>query len=105
VEDLPPGPPPVVACDVSGIVQPDEVILERLARLQLAARRLGATIRFYNACPALMDLIALAGMADVLEAVPSGVEMDGEVEQREQLWIDEEVLRGDGIAGDGEDVE
>jgi hypothetical protein len=105
VEDLPRWPPPVVACDVSRIVHPDEESLETLARLQLAAHRLGTTIRLYNACPTLIDLIELAGLADVLEAVRSGVEVDREIEEGEELWIDEEVLRGDGTVGDGEDVE
>jgi hypothetical protein len=95
----------VVACDVSTIVHPDEETLDTLARLQLAARRLGTSIRLYNACPLLVDLIEIAGLGDVLVVIPSGVEMDGQVEQREQLWIDEEVLRGDRAVLDGEDVE
>ena len=55
--------PPVVGCDVSRITEPDERALDALARLQLSARRLGATIHLRNACPALVDLIELAGLA------------------------------------------
>jgi hypothetical protein len=86
-------------------VHPDEETLDTLARLQLTARRLGTSIRLYNARPLLADLIEIAGLRDVLVVVPSGVEMDGEIEQREQLWIDEEVLRGDCAALDREDME
>jgi hypothetical protein len=102
------GPPrrqPVFACDVSTFARPDEETLETLTRLQLGARRLGASIELYNACPLLVDLIDIAGLADVLVVVASGVEMDRKVEQREQLWIDEEVLGGDRAVLEGEDDE
>ena len=105
MEDLSRRRSPVIACDASAIAYPDEGTLETLARLQLAAHRLGTSIRLYNACPLLVDLIEVAGLADVLVVVRSGVEMDGQAEQREQLWIDEEVLRGDRAVLDGEDVE
>jgi hypothetical protein len=90
---------------VNRIVHPNEETLDTLARLQLTARRLGTSIRLYNARPLLADLIEIAGLRDVLVVVPSGVEMDGQVEQREQVWIDEEVLRGDRAVLDREDVE
>jgi hypothetical protein len=97
--------PPVIACDVSTFVRPDEETLETLTRLQLNAHRLGASIELYNADPLLADLIEIAGLADVLVVVPSGVEMDRQAEEREQLWIDEEVLGGDRAVGDREDDE
>ena len=93
------------ACDVSRFVHPDEETLETLTRLQLGARRLGASIELYNAGSLLADLIEIAGLTDVLVVVRSGVEMHGQLEQREKLWIDEEVLRGDRPVLDGEDVE
>ena len=86
-------------------MRPDEETLDTLARLQLTARRLGTSIRLYNARPLLADLIEIAGLRDVLVVVPSGVEVHGQVEQREELWIDEEVLRGDRAALDREDME
>ena len=86
-------------------MNPDEETLDTLARLQLTARRLGMSIRLYNVRPLLADLIEIAGLRDVLVVVPSGVETDRQVEQREQVWIDEEVLRGDRAVLDGEDVE
>lgn len=55
----------VVACDVEG-VEPDAVTVDALARLQLAARRRGCEVRLRNAGPALFDLIALMGLANVI---------------------------------------
>jgi len=105
VEEVPRRWPPVVACDVGSIAEPDAGTLETLARLQLAARRLGTSIRLYNACPMLADLIEITGLDEVLVVMPSGVEMSRQAEQREEIWIDEEILRGDGTTFDGEDVE
>jgi ABC-type transporter Mla MlaB component len=99
----PPLPEPrVVGCDVSRITEPDECALDALARLQLTARRLGTIIHLHNATPALADLIELAGLADVLivepgestartEPTDSGVEVDRQIEQREEIRVDEEV--------------
>jgi hypothetical protein len=86
----------VVPCDVSRLTDPDMAALDALARLQLTARRLGATIRLHHASAALVDLIACAGLADVLVIDESGVEMDRQIEQREEVGVDEEVHRGDG---------
>jgi ABC-type transporter Mla MlaB component len=105
VDDVPRLRPPVVACDLSNIAHPDEETLDTLARLQLTARRLGTSIRLYNACALLADLIEIAGLRDVLVVVPSGDDADRQAEQREEVWIDEEVLRGDRAVFDGEDVE
>jgi hypothetical protein len=93
--------PLVIACDVSEFAAPDEPLLDTLARLQLTARHFGATIRLHNACRLLVDLIDIAGLADVLVVAPedrSGVEMERKTEDREQLGPDEEVLGGDGAA-------
>jgi STAS domain len=90
----------VVVCDVGRITEPDAPTLDALVRLQLTARRLGVTIELHNACPALVDLIACAGLSDVLVVAGpgghgSGVEVHGQVEEREQRGVDEEVLGGD----------
>jgi ABC-type transporter Mla MlaB component len=55
----------VVLCDVTGI-DPDAVTVDALARLQLAARRLGCQVRLRNASVELLDLIAFMGLQDVL---------------------------------------
>jgi ABC-type transporter Mla MlaB component len=78
-----------IDCDVSGITEPDELTLETLARRQLMAQRMGTSIRLANASPQLVDLLTLAGLADVLPVAcgsavdhppdepASRVEMDG----------------------------
>ena len=52
-------------CEVTG-VEPDAVTVDALARLQLAAGRLGCTVRLRNASPGLRELVALMGLEDVL---------------------------------------
>jgi ABC-type transporter Mla MlaB component len=42
------------------------VTVDALARLQLAAGRLGCTVRLRNASPGLRELVALMGLDDVL---------------------------------------
>jgi ABC-type transporter Mla MlaB component len=104
--------PRIVGCDVSRVTEPDEYALDALARLQLTARRLGATIHLHNANPALAAMIELAGLADVLIIEPgepidamgraaptgSGVEVGRQIEEREETRVDEEVHPGDDSA-------
>jgi len=45
---------------------PDLSVVDRLARLQLSALRLGCSIRLHNAPSGLLALIELAGLADML---------------------------------------
>ena len=52
-------------CDVTG-VEPDAVTVDALARLQVAAGRLGCTVRLRNASAGLRELVALMGLRDVL---------------------------------------
>jgi hypothetical protein len=79
-----PGPTTIV-CDV-GAVAPDAVAIDTLARLQLAARRLGLEIRLRHASSELRELLAFAGLRDVLR-----VEAGGQAEEREErLGVEEE---------------
>jgi len=55
----------VVACDVAS-VDPDAVTVDALARLQLAARRLGCEVRLQNASAALLEVVELMGLTHVL---------------------------------------
>jgi ABC-type transporter Mla MlaB component len=57
--------PGLAFCEVAGVAA-DAVTLEALARLQLAARRRGCTVRLRGASPALLELVAFAGLEDVL---------------------------------------
>lgn len=56
----------VAFCDCSRVVEVDAVVVDALARLQLAARRRGCEVRLRNASAELRDLVALMGLGDVL---------------------------------------
>jgi hypothetical protein len=89
-----------VTVDVGALAEPDPLILDALVRLQLAARRLGASIQLENACPELVDLLALVGLADVVPMrAESGVlldrKVDRQVEERKEILVDEELGRAD----------
>jgi len=65
--------------------------VDALARLQLAAQRLGLELRVLHAPDELRELVDLAGLAEVL-----GVEPRGQAEEREQrLGVEEERELGD----------
>ena len=53
-------------CDVSGVRRADLATVDAMARAYVNARRLGSRIRFVNAPPALQELLAFVGLADVL---------------------------------------
>jgi len=57
--------PGVARCDVTGVA-PDAVTVDALARLQLAASRLGCRVVLANASRELRELIAFLGLEDVL---------------------------------------
>ena len=63
-------PAAVVRCDVAG-VEPDAVTVDALARLQLAARRLGRRVRLCNASAELLQVVAFMGLDDVLPDEPA----------------------------------
>jgi anti-anti-sigma regulatory factor len=78
-------PRPIV-CDLSVLGDADAATIDLLARLQLAARRHGRTLRLLHASPALQDLIAFVGLDAVLRVEPGR-----EAEEREDaLGIEEE---------------
>ncbi|HTB69419.1 MAG TPA: hypothetical protein VK707_00360 [Solirubrobacteraceae bacterium] len=56
----------LLLCEVSGVAA-DAVALDALARLALAARRAGARVCVRGSSRELRELIALAGLADVLD--------------------------------------
>jgi ABC-type transporter Mla MlaB component len=57
----------VVHCGVAG-VEPDAVTVDALARLQLAAGRIGCQVRLEDASAELRDLVAFMGLEDVFHA-------------------------------------
>jgi hypothetical protein len=70
----------------AGALAPDAVTVDLLARIQLAARRIGLEARLRGASQELLDLIVFSGLADVLR-----VEAQRETEEREErLGLEEE---------------
>jgi anti-anti-sigma regulatory factor len=55
-----------VDCDVAHVRRADFATVGALARAALNSQRLGAHLRVVNATPALEELIAFAGLDDVL---------------------------------------
>jgi intracellular sulfur oxidation DsrE/DsrF family protein len=81
-----------VVCDVDSLV-PDAAAVDGLARLKLAARRLGCDLRVCRASVELHQLLDFVGLA---EAVLGGVEVVRETEQREErVGVEEERELGD----------
>ena len=68
----------------------DLALVDALARLQLAARRHGLSVRVRDASEDLRALVELAGLAGVL-----GIEPRGQPELREQLGVEEVLQRPD----------
>jgi anti-anti-sigma regulatory factor len=56
----------LVVCDVARVSEPDCAIVDALARMQLTARRLGSELRLRGASDELHEVLALAGLCDVL---------------------------------------
>jgi len=83
-----------VVCDVARLTRPDAVVVDGLARLQLAARRSGSRVVLRGASQHLQSLLALTGLTDVVPLCPvpaqgSGVEVVREAEQLEQRGVEE----------------
>jgi hypothetical protein len=68
--------------------QPDLGTVDDLARLQLAARRLGWSVRLGGAAAAMCELLELAGLTEVL----------GEPECGEEVGVEEVVVTDDPVA-------
>jgi ABC-type transporter Mla MlaB component len=74
-----------LVCDVHALA-PDASAIDALARLQLAARRVGLEVRLCHASKELCGLLELVGLSDVLR-----VETGGQPEEREDgLGAEEE---------------
>jgi hypothetical protein len=74
-----------------GRLPADAETIDKLAKLQVAARRVGVELVLRNASSSLCELISFVGLADVLR-----VEVQRETEQREQRGgVEEERELGD----------
>jgi len=89
---VPEQPRLILVVDVRTLTEPDLGTIEVLARLQLTARRLGATIRLGHTCDQMRDLLACSGMGELLPLdADSSVDGDRLAEERKELLVDEEV--------------
>ena len=86
----------VVLGQVVGL-RPDLALVDALARLQLAARRLGCSVRLRDPCQELRELLDLVGLADVVRAAALPLEARREAEGGEQLGVEEVVQPGDPV--------
>jgi hypothetical protein len=74
-----------LTCDVRGL-EADAVAVDALARLQLAARGIGAELRLCHASAELRCLLVFCGLDEVL-----GLEPERQPEEREErLGVEEE---------------
>ncbi len=69
-------------------------LVDELARIHLAARRLGLMLQVVDPSPALVDLLRLVGLADAL----LGVEPGRQTEQAEEARVEEVVVADDPVA-------
>ena len=77
-------------------VRPDLALVGVLARLQVAALRLGCSIRLRDPCAELRELLDLVGLAELVAGTPVlPLEARREAEGREQLRVEEVVQPGD----------
>jgi len=80
-----------VIVDCARVGEPDMAVVNRLARLRLAARRRGREMVLRGASEALLDLVRFAGLDGVL-----GVEVKRQPEERKQVsGVEEERDLGD----------
>ena len=70
--------PSMLVCDVRALAS-DALAIDALARLQLAARRIGLEIKVRNASAELRGLVELVGLTEVLRVEPGR-----EPEEREE---------------------
>ena len=77
--------------------RPDLVVVDELARLQLAARHQGCSIRLRRTCPELVRLLELVGLGGVIPA--AGLRQAGrQSEDLEEPGVEEVVVPDDPVA-------
>ncbi len=74
----------------------DLALVDRLARLELAARRAGLSVRLRDACPELCELLELCGLDGLLPG--TGRQVRGQAEGGEQPGVEEVVVPDDPVA-------
>jgi len=81
----------------------DLSVVDELARLQLAARRLGCSMQLHDVCTELSALLAFLGLAKAVSGVVAGLvglplEVGGEAEDPEEGRVEEVVVPDDPVA-------
>jgi hypothetical protein len=69
---------------LEGPGKPDLGVVDDVARLALAARRLGGTVVLAQVAPELRELLELAGLVVEMEGEPEGRKQPLRIEQREE---------------------
>jgi hypothetical protein len=82
---------------LAGCDRPDVALIDQLARLQLAAGRVGYAIRLRNTCAELVELLDLLGLTKVLAGAAGLRQAGGEAEGGEQVGIEEVVVPDDPV--------
>jgi ABC-type transporter Mla MlaB component len=67
----------VVVCDATPLTRADLATVDALARLAIAARRVGRGIEVRHASDSLRQLLDLAGLAGVVPCEGSAIEVRG----------------------------
>lgn len=88
----------VASWPLTGWGRPDLAVVDELARWQLAARRLGCSIRLRAACLELSELLGLLGLGEVVTGVGLRFEAGGQAEGGEQVGVEEVVMPDDTLA-------
>ncbi len=76
----------------------DLAAVDELARLALAAKRLGCSIRLREPCAELLALLDLAGLNDAFGVAGNPGQVAGEAEGGEEPRIEEVVVPDDPVA-------
>ncbi len=86
----------VVSCWGKGLADPDLATVDLLARLRLAAGRVGQAMRVEDPSRRLRELVVLAGLEELLLPHRSGAQAWWQAEQREEpLGIEEGIQPDD----------
>ena len=89
----------VASWPLAGWDRPDLSVVDQLARLQLAAHRLGCSIRLRGPCRELLQLLDLVGLGETVPCVAGlGLQSGGEAEDGEQVGVEEVVMPDDPLS-------
>jgi ABC-type transporter Mla MlaB component len=70
-------------CDVGMVERPDAATVDLLCRIRLIIRRMGLGLEVRAASTELAEVLFLMGLSDVVPLSGSGVELEGQPEERE----------------------